>query len=134
MPKVTVVDPLREVVDEFEVEKGTKLLKALLDRNTDIVHKCGGHAMCTTCRVTIDEGRPTNQTQSQKDLFMKKIALGLPQFLATQMHLSCQVLVEEDMTLCVSEWYNEILHDGSRGKPIEDEITPEPVWVENIRE
>jgi ferredoxin len=134
MPKITVVDPLREVLDEFEVEQGTKLLKALQDHNVDIVHKCGGHAKCTTCRVTIDEGRPEKQTQAQKELFMRKIEIGLPSFMATQMHLSCQVLVEEDMTISVNEVYNEILHDGDRGPDTGDEITPEPAWVENVRE
>lgn len=62
MPKITVVDFMGTVEKEFNVEKGTKLLKALIDQGVDIVHTCGGNAKCTTCRVSIDEGGPKKIT------------------------------------------------------------------------
>jgi len=57
LPKITVVDFMRNVEKEFEVEKGAKFLKALIDQGVDLVLTCGGNAKCTTCRVNIDEGR-----------------------------------------------------------------------------
>jgi len=130
MPKVTVVDFMGEVVKEFDVEEGTKLLKALIEHEIDIVHSCGGRAKCTTCRVTARKGIPRKVTQAQKELFERKIESGQPQFDAPQVFLSCQVLVEKDMTVSVSEEYNAVIHD-SRGRDVEDAITPDPVWLDH---
>lgn len=47
----------------FEIEKGKKLVLALEDSGVNILHRCGGKARCTTCRVEILEGdycEPTN--------------------------------------------------------------------------
>jgi ferredoxin len=130
MPKVTVVDFMGDLVKEFTVETGTKLLKALIDNEIDIVHSCGGKAKCTTCRFTARKGIPRKVTQAQKETFDRKIEGGQPQFDAPQVFLSCQVIVEKDMTLSVSEEFNEIIHD-SRGRDVEDAITPDPVWLDH---
>jgi len=133
MPKVTVVDFMMNVEKEFEVEKGTKLLKALIDQGVDLVHACGGRAKCTTCRVSIDKGTPTKETQKQKEFFKKLADRGQSIFTSDRIFLSCQVLVEEDMMVSPSERFNSVIHD-SQGKDTGDEITPEPVWVELVRE
>lgn len=130
MPKVTIVDFMGEVQKEIEVEKGTKLLKALIDNEVDIVHTCGGKARCTTCRVTIHKGVPTKKTQAQHELFEKLIKDGHSQFDHPAVFLSCQVEVEHDMTVSVSEEFNRVIHD-SRGKDTEDGITPETVWMDH---
>ncbi|MDF1538131.1 MAG: 2Fe-2S iron-sulfur cluster-binding protein [Candidatus Thorarchaeota archaeon] len=122
---------MRNVEKEFEVEKGTKLLKALIDHGVDIIHECGGKAKCTTCRVSIDEGTPKKETQRQKEFFKKLVDRGNSIFSAQQVFLSCQVLVEEDMMVCPSERFNRVIHD-SMGKDTGDEITPEPVWVDRF--
>ncbi len=128
MPLVTVVDFMGEVLKEITVERGTKLLKALIDNETEIVHACGGKAKCTTCRVTIHKGVPTKKTQAQQNRFEKLIEFGQPQFDHPAVFLSCQVVVENDMTVSVSETFNPTIHD-SLGKDAEDEITPDPVWL-----
>ena len=130
MPKVTVVDFMGDVQQEFEVEKGTKLLKALIDNEVDIVHTCGGKAKCTTCRVTIRKGVPTKETQKQKEYFEKLIESGRTEFDHPAVFLSCQVIVEDDMTVSPSETFNKTIHD-SIGKDTADEVTPEPVWVDH---
>ena len=99
------------VEKEFEVEKGTKLLKALIDQGVDLVHTCGGNAKCTTCRVNIDVGTPTKETVVQKELFAKKVSYGLPQFMAPRMFLSCQLTIEHDMEVSPMERYNFVIHD-----------------------
>ena len=130
MPKITVVGFMKEVLAEFEVEKGTKLLKALIDHDVDIVHDCGGRAKCTACRVNIDKGTPTKQTEAQKNRFERLVDQGRTVFAPpTRIFLSCQLLVEEDMEVCPLERFNRIIHD-SLGKETEDEITPDPVWVD----
>jgi ferredoxin len=130
MPKITVVDFMGDVQKEFEVESGTKLLKALIDHEVDIVHSCGGNAKCTTCRVTIHKGVPTKKTQAQHNLFERLIKSGQPQFDHPAVFLSCQVVVENDMTVSASEPFNSVIHD-SRGKDTKDEITPDPVWLDH---
>jgi ferredoxin len=130
MPIVTVVDFMGEVQKEITVESGTKLLKALIDNETDIVHECGGHAKCTTCRVTIRKGVPTKETQAQKERFEKKIKFGATQLDHPAVFLSCQVVVENDMTVSISEEFNKTIHD-SRGKDTEDNITPDPIWLDH---
>ncbi len=130
MPTVTVVDFMGKVQKEITVESGTKLLKALIDHETDIVHECGGQAKCTTCRVTIRKGVPTKETQAQKERFEKKINAGASQFDHPAVFLSCQVSVENDMTVSISEEFNKVIHD-SRGKDTEDNITPDPIWIDH---
>jgi len=51
MPIVTV-----EGEKPFEVLAGTKLVLAIEDAGIDILHKCGGNARCTTCRIQLVSG------------------------------------------------------------------------------
>ena len=43
---------------ETEAPAGKKLVLALEDAGIDILHRCGGNARCTTCRVEVLEGDP----------------------------------------------------------------------------
>ena len=44
-----------------EVEAGKKLVLAIEDAGIDILHRCGGNARCTTCRVEVLDGeRPAH--------------------------------------------------------------------------
>ena len=51
MPTVTV-----EGVKSFEMEAGKKLVLGIEDAGIDILHRCGGNARCTTCRVQVISG------------------------------------------------------------------------------
>ena len=46
MPTVTIEDE-----KSFEVESGKKLVLGIEDAGIDILHRCGGYARCTTCKV-----------------------------------------------------------------------------------
>ena len=48
MPKLTI-----EGAGTFDVKEGTKLVLAIEDNGVNILHRCGGKARCTTCRVEI---------------------------------------------------------------------------------
>ena len=46
MPKLRIED-----VGDYDVPKGTRLVNALEDNGGEPLHRCGGYARCTTCRV-----------------------------------------------------------------------------------
>ena len=87
MVKVTVPEH-----GTFEVEKGTKLVLALEDNGVDILHRCGGKAKCTTCRVKLIDGELGPLTDIEKEAFAAK---GLDESL----RLSCQVRLDGDVTV-----------------------------------
>ncbi|WP_078548809.1 2Fe-2S iron-sulfur cluster-binding protein [Litchfieldia alkalitelluris] len=88
MPYVTVVGE----EGMFEVEEGKKLVLALEDNGIQILHRCGGKAKCTSCRVEILEGEYQDLTNIEKDAFAQK---GIEDHL----RLSCQIRIEGDLTV-----------------------------------
>lgn len=117
MPTLTI-----EGKGTFEVEEGQRLVNAIRDAGVDIGHRCGGYARCTTCRVEILAGEPERMTRAEKE---KRQGSDL----ADGVRLSCQLLVDRDMTVkpvfLVSEqgWPDP-------GSPPEPQITPPAEWVE----
>lgn len=117
MPRLTV-----EGVGEFEVPAGKHLVLALTeDAKVDQLHACGGNARCTTCRVEFVAGEPQNITVAEKELLA---ARGL-----SSVRLSCQVLVDQDMTVrCISRFAGSGRKDAG-GQPT-PELQPQPVaWT-----
>jgi len=90
MPNVTV-----EGESTFPVEAGTKLVLAIEDAGIDIMHRCGGNARCTTCRVQIISGDPGPMEELERERLAREASLG------PDIRLSCQVRVESDLTLNV---------------------------------
>ena len=91
MPIVTV-----EGEKSFEVEAGKKLVLGLEDNGIDVLHRCGGNAHCTTCRVEIVEGSVSAQSDMERE------ALEDPA-LIEKYRLSCQIRVESDLTIRVAK-------------------------------
>jgi len=90
MPTVTV-----EGEKSFEVETGKKLVLAIEDAGIDILHRCGGNARCTTCRVQVLAGdAPTMQATEQERLARETN-------LEPNTRLSCQIHVESDLWVAV---------------------------------
>lgn len=67
MPKLTVVGN-----GTFDVKEGTKLVLALEDNGIHILHRCGGKARCTTCRVEIVSGDFCEPTHIEKNTITEK--------------------------------------------------------------
>lgn len=90
MPTVTV-----EGVGSFEVESGKKLVLGIEDSGVDILHRCGGQAKCTTCRVEVLEGDapPMGELEQQR--------LSQEAELPPNTRLSCQMRVDGDLTVRV---------------------------------
>ncbi|MET3317662.1 UNVERIFIED_ORG: ferredoxin [Peribacillus simplex] len=87
MPYITVFNQ-----GTFEVEMGKKLVLALEDNDINILHRCGGKAKCTTCRVEILAGDFCEVTHKEKMAFEEK---GMEDHL----RLSCQIFVNGDITI-----------------------------------
>lgn len=105
----------------FEVPHGRRLVRAIEDSGFDILHRCGGFARCTTCRVVFVEGEPDLRTRAEHDKIESKGELG-------QYRLSCQCLVTHDMTVAPLQRLSTSDLDDAGPTP-EDEITPEPEWM-----
>lgn len=75
----------------FECEEGRKLVLCLEDNNIDILHRCGGNARCTTCRVEILSGDPGEIGEPEKAILATKTDLN------DHTRLSCQVRLTDDL-------------------------------------
>lgn len=77
----------------FQVEEGTKLVLALEDHGTDILHRCGGNARCTTCRVEVLAGDAGPMGEAEAAV---REAKGITE---PNIRLSCQIRVHSDLTV-----------------------------------
>jgi ferredoxin len=75
----------------FECEEGRKLVLCLEDNGIDILHRCGGNARCTTCRVEIISGDPGEIGEAEKAILATKTDLN------DHTRLSCQVRLNDDL-------------------------------------
>ncbi|HEX8293831.1 MAG TPA: 2Fe-2S iron-sulfur cluster-binding protein [Pyrinomonadaceae bacterium] len=89
MPKVTAETATG--TREFDAEAGRKLVLAIEDGGVDILHRCGGKAKCTTCRVEVLEGDAGEMGEPERNRLSAETGL------AENVRLSCQVLVQGDM-------------------------------------
>ena len=75
--------------------QGKKLVLVLEDAGIDILHRCGGNARCTTCRVEILEGDPGEMGELERN------RLAMEAELADNVRLSCQIRVHDDLNVRV---------------------------------
>ncbi len=81
-----------EVIDAPE---GKKLVLVIEDAGIDILHRCGGNARCTTCRVEVLEGDPGEMGELERNRLAMETAL------SDHVRLSCQIRVKDDLTVKV---------------------------------
>jgi len=116
MPQLTI-----EGHGAFDVPYGRRLVRAIEEHGFDILHRCGGNAKCTTCRVAFVAGEPERMTRAERDKLVEKGELG-------NFRLSCQCEVTHDMTVRpLLRFSTSGLEDP--GPPPEEHITPEPEWL-----
>lgn len=90
MPKVTI-----EGIGEVDCAEGRRLVLCIEDSGVDILHRCGGNARCTTCRVQVlgGEAGPMTEAESAKLSTIEDAEEGI--------RLSCQVQLRNDITVRV---------------------------------
>jgi ferredoxin len=115
MAKLTI-----EGARTVDVPAGTRLVRAIQGAGVDILHRCGGNARCTTCRVEFLAGEPDRMTVAEHDKLLANGELG-------QFRLSCQCLVADGMSVRPLLRLSGSGLDDAGPEP-EDFITPEPVW------
>lgn len=77
----------------FEAPEGKKLVLAIEDAGIDILHRCGGNARCTTCRVEVLAGDPGEMRELERG------RLAVETDLPANVRLSCQVRVKDNLTV-----------------------------------
>ena len=79
----------------IEAPQGKKLVLAIEDAGIDILHRCGGNARCTTCRVEVVDGDPGEVGELERN------RLAMETDLADHVRLSCQIHVNDDLKIRV---------------------------------
>jgi ferredoxin len=74
---------------------GRRLVLILEDGGVDILHRCGGNARCTTCRVEILGGDAPPMGDTERECLTMRGAL------EEGFRLSCQIKVESDLEVKV---------------------------------
>ncbi|MBZ9712592.1 2Fe-2S iron-sulfur cluster-binding protein [Deinococcus multiflagellatus] len=105
---------------EIQAHAGERLVLALERGGVDILHRCGGVARCTTCRVSFQDGEPGAMTAAEYDKLQEKGLLGTAR-------LSCQIECAPDMALTPLQTARS--SGLEPGKAPAEQIEPEPVWT-----
>src|SRR5574341_1959032 len=117
--------PLLKIGDrEVDVPIGKRLILAIEEAGIPILHRCGGWARCTTCRVRLLENEPRQMTEAEQKR-LKQDA----QPLYGYVRLACQILCEHDMPVEPPiTLENALVTDP--GKQPDGDITPAPFWID----
>jgi ferredoxin len=90
MPVVTV-----EGEGKIECVEGRRLVLCIEDAGIDILHRCGGNARCTTCRVEVLDGNASPKTDAEEARLAR--LSNRPE----NLRLSCQIQVRDDLSVRV---------------------------------
>ena len=90
MPLVTV-----EGESKIECDEGRRLVLCIEDAGIDILHRCGGNARCTTCRVEILDGDAGQMTEAEQERLARLSKR------PENLRLSCQIQVRDDLSVRV---------------------------------
>jgi ferredoxin len=93
MPKIEAITATGE--QSIEAPEGKKLVLVIEDAGIDILHRCGGNARCTTCRVEVLAGDPGEMGELERN------RLAVETELADNVRLSCQIRVHDDLKVRV---------------------------------
>lgn len=88
MPQITAETATGTVT--FDADAGRKLVLALEDNGVDILHRCGGNARCTTCRVEVLSDNVGERTNDEHAILSTKDGI------SDNTRLSCQIRLDGD--------------------------------------
>ena len=89
MPKITA--ETASGTKEFECGEGRKLVLCIEDNGIDILHRCGGNARCTTCRVEVISGEVGEMGDAERSI------LAIKDDMSANTRLSCQIRLASDV-------------------------------------
>src|SRR5712671_2853399 len=75
----------------IEAPEGKKLVLAIEDAGIDILHRCGGNARCTTCRVEVLSDNVGERTEDEVAILSTKDGI------SDITRLSCQIRLSDDI-------------------------------------
>lgn len=90
MPQIELVG-----IKTFEAQPERRLVLAIEDAGVDILHRCGGKAKCTTCRVELIDGNAGDMSEAERTRLAREDEL------APNIRLACQIRCEHDLTVRV---------------------------------
>ena len=120
MPKLTI-----ENGPSVEVPRDKRLVLALEDEGgIEQLHSCGGVSKCTTCRVTVVEGRASPMTGAEQAKLEEKGLAG-----DAGLRLSCQMTMVADLSVRAD---SRLPGSGKKdvGPRPADFIEPPPTFVQ----
>ena len=89
MPNVTAETATGTV--SFDAPEGKKLVLAIEDNGIDILHRCGGNARCTTCRIEVLSDNVGERNDDEQAILSTKEGI------SDITRLSCQIRLSEDI-------------------------------------
>lgn len=98
-----------EGIGQTTAVDGQRLVLAIMDAGVDILHRCGGFARCTTCRVQILDGDPGPMTEAET------AKLATLDDKPDNMRLSCQIRCCDDLTVRILRRLSENPEMGDAG-------------------
>lgn len=101
-------------IQTINAEPGRRLVLAIEDSGVDILHRCGGQAKCTTCRVELLDGDPGEMTEAE----WKRLAR--EEELAPNVRLSCQITCESNFKVRVINRLSEADLSDAGPRPTEE--------------
>ncbi|MGH9943831.1 MAG: 2Fe-2S iron-sulfur cluster-binding protein [Pyrinomonadaceae bacterium] len=93
MPKI--IAEAADGTQTIDAAEGRKLVLVIEDAGVDILHRCGGNAKCTTCRVEVLAGDAGEMGDTEHNRLAAEAGL------AENIRLSCQVRVNSDLEVRV---------------------------------
>src|SRR6195256_6893221 len=93
MPKIEAITATGE--QSIEAPEGKKLVLVIEDAGIDILHRCGGNARCTTCRVEVLAGDPGEMGELERNRLAMEVGL------AENIRLSCQTRINDNLKIQV---------------------------------
>ena len=105
-----------------EVEQGKRLVLAIEESGVNIGHRCGGNAMCTTCRVVYSDGEPDTMTRAEHQKLQETALLG-------KSRLACQIVCDGNMSVDVLMTLENQTAWEDTGPPPEATVTPDTETV-----
>ena len=98
MPTLTIINDGTVI----ETSAAVSILNALLRNGTDIQHRCGGKAVCGTCRVRIVDGAKFLSPMRDRENTRLQAVKAPRDF-----RLACQTFTFGDVTIEIPSWSTE---------------------------